>query len=456
MRARSLRVRLLFGAAVAVFLALAAAWVAMTLLFERHIERRVEADLIREGMQLAADLATGTDAVPRLSSEPGDTRFAEPASGRYWQVSTPAGSVRSRSLWDESLPASDVAGARGWSTRFVPGPFEDELLLVERIVRPEQGGAAVLVQLASENESLHAARAEFAAELAVFLSLLWVILSAAAWLQVELGLRPLRAVGAEVERLKRHPRERLDTAHVREIAPLTNAINELADAREKDLARARRRAADLAHSLKTPLAALAAQSRRARHAGATEAADGLDRAIAAARVAVDSELARSRAAAIRAAPSEESVVALPLIDSIVGVVERAEFGAQLVFEVHVPKDLTVPVAGEDLLELMGALIENAARYARRRVQISGAASAQHCELSVEDDGPGIDAEQMALAVTRGGRLDEAGAGHGLGLAIANDLAEATRGTISLARSRLGGLKVTVAWAQLHSDTPKGP
>src|SRR5690606_38818866 len=129
---------------------------------------------------------------------------------------------------------------------------------------------------------------------------------------------------------KRNPRERLNAAHAEEIEPLTRAINELAEAREKDLARARRRAADLAHALKTPLAALAAQSRRARASGATEAADGLDRAIAAARAAVESELARSRAAAVRAAPAGASVQALPLIDSIVGVVERAEFGAQLV------------------------------------------------------------------------------------------------------------------------------
>lgn len=445
MKLQSLRMRLLLGAAVAIFIALAAAWFAMTLLFERHIERRVEADLIRDGMQLAASISIAPDGTPVLSGEPNDARFAEPASGMYWQVSTPGGSLRSRSLWDESLPASEVAKARGWSTRFIRGPFEDELLLVERVVRPEPGGADVLLQIGLENSSLHQARAEFGVELALFLGLLWLILSAAAWMQVSLGLRPLSAVRNEVEALKRNPRERLGAAHAEEIVPLTRAINELADAREKDLARARRRAADLAHGLKTPLAALAAQSRRARATGATEAADGLDRAIAAASAAVDSELARSRAAAIRSAPVGSSVPALPLIESIVGVVERAEFGSQLVFEVTVADSVCVPVAADDLLELMGALIENAARYARRRVQIAGSTSLQGSELSVEDDGPGIDPQQMAQAVERGGRLDEIGSGHGLGLAIASDLAEATRGKLSLSRSPLGGLKVSIAW-----------
>ena len=84
MKPRSLRVRLLLGAAIAIFLALAAAWLAMTLLFERHIERRIEADLIRDGMQLAASVSVGTDGVPLLSREPGDARFGEPASGMYW------------------------------------------------------------------------------------------------------------------------------------------------------------------------------------------------------------------------------------------------------------------------------------------------------------------------------------------------------------------------------------
>jgi signal transduction histidine kinase len=451
-KARSLRVRLLLTAAVAVFVALAAAWVVMTLLFERHIERRVEADLIRDGVQLAANLSIGADGAPLLSREPGDARFGEPASGVYWQVTTTRGSLRSRSLWDESLPGSPDAHARDWTTRFIVGPFGEELLLVERVVKPERDGPAVLLLVGLENKALREARREFGAELALFLVLLWVILSAAAWAQVVLGLRPLGHVRDEVEALQRNPRGRLTSAPAREIEPLVRAINELADAREKDLARARRRAADLAHALKTPLAAISAQSRRARQAGAAEAADGLDRAVQAAGAAVDRELARSRAAAIRATPGEVSAAALPVIESVVAVVERAEFVAHVVFAVNVPAELIVPVAADDLLELIGAVIENAARYARRRVQIEGAESAAGRVLTIEDDGPGIDPAQMADALTRGARLDESGGGHGLGLAIAQDLAEATGARLELLRSEFGGLKVSILWPPSLTST----
>ena len=241
MKPRSLRVRLLLSAAVAVFLALAAAWLVMTFVFGRHIERRVQADLVREGMQLAANLTIGPDGRPLLSREPGDVRFGEPASGLYWQLTTRAGSLRSRSLWDQALPASPVVRAREWNHRSASGPFEEQLLLVERVIRPDRDGPEVLIQLAIENKSLYKARREFGAELALFLLLLWVILSAASWTQVALGLKPLARVRDALDALKRSPGERLPEASAREIEPLVRAINELADAREKDLLRARRR-----------------------------------------------------------------------------------------------------------------------------------------------------------------------------------------------------------------------
>jgi signal transduction histidine kinase len=241
-----------------------------------------------------------------------------------------------------------------------------------------------------------------------------------------------------MERLRRNPAARLPDDYPAEIVPLTQAINALADARGADLARARSRAADLAHSLKTPLAVLAAQTRRARAAGADDAADGLERAIAAVGAALEAELARSRAAAARGAA--EVARADPQ-----AVVERGEM---IAFDVAVADALTVPVAHEDLAEMLGALIENATRHARRLVRVAGHVDASgKTVLTVEDDGPGIQDIDAATALMRGCRLDEAGTGHGLGLAIVRDLVEATEGEIALGTAALGGLCVSLRWSQ---------
>jgi signal transduction histidine kinase len=106
--------------------------------------------------------------------------------------------------------------------------------------------------------------------------------------------------------------------------------------------------------------------------------------------------------------------------------------------------MRVPVASEDLTELMGALIENAARFAHRRVRIVGENTAR-LVVYIEDDGPGMDASAIGSVSSRGGRLDEAGGARGRGLEIARDLAEATGAELILQRSAFGGLRASVAW-----------
>lgn len=425
---------------IAVFAALVIAWMAMTLLFERHIERRAAEDLIRNGLELTASLSLGPRGEPLIAANPSDPRFDAPASGLYWQVTSPAGAARSRSLWDQALPVRATAESDAWTTRRESASLGQGLLVVERAVRPDKAGPSVLIQVAQDEAPLRQARDEFARELAFFLLLLWGALSAAAWAQVRLGLQPLARVREELARLRTSPAARLDTAHPREIEPLVRAINALAAAREADLERARRRAGDLAHSLKTPLAALAAQSRRAREAGATEAADGLDRTIAAVASAVEAELARARVANVTAGRSLVREVA----ERLVSVIEHTDAGAALAITVDVPADLSAPLAAEDLAETLGPLLENAARFARRQVRVAGGHDGG-AWVSVEDDGPGIADELAAKALARGKRLDESGAGSGLGLAIARDFVEATGGTLDLGRSALGGLSVWLAW-----------
>lgn len=442
MKGESLRLRLIAGAGVAIAVALVVAWFVMTWLFNGHVERQIKEELLVEARPLLADLRLA-QGVPVAGSEPADPRFAVPAGGMYWQVSTGAGAIRSVSLWDSRLPRAATAPAGTWRARRADGPFGQRLLLMERAIRLQPQEPPVIVQLGFDLAKLAPAQREFGREMALFMALLWTVLALAAWAQVSLGLRPLGRVRQEVEQLSRDASARLGGAYPRELAPLTISIDALADAREADLVRARRRAADLAHGLKTPLAALAAQSARMREGGAAEIADGLDSSIAAMRAAIDGELARTRISLVH---EGRSTVALPLIERIVAVIEQTEAGERIAFSLACAEDATLPLASDDAAELLGPLLENAARHARRLVHVAVESGDGALALVVGDDGPGLDTAQRGEAILRGARLDSGEEGHGLGLAIARELAEATRGELTLSRSSLGGLEVRVSWA----------
>lgn len=445
---RSLQWRLLLGAAAAILAALVLAWLFMTLLFERHLERRLQAEMTRDALQIVAALSFGPDGIPVIEDLLNDARFDKPASGYYWQVSTAQGTLRSRSLWDTTLSVPGQVSSTDWHIRRSQGPYGNVVFVLERRILFDSGRTPMVVQLAQDRAPLESAQREFGLELAGFLGVLWIVLSLAAWAQVALGLRPLRIVRRDLARLERNASERLPDSSVDEIRPLVHAINALADARELDLEQARRRAADLAHGLKTPLAALSAQSRRAREQGAGSAADGMERALAVIASAIHAELARTRIAmAGNAGGAFANVV--EVVERLITVLEQTDKGGQLAYSVDLPASLRLPVRGDDLAELLGPLLENAVQYARRQIRIAGVEDPEAVSLCIEDDGPGIAEDLMATALMRGGRLDESQPGSGLGLAIARELATAMGATIVLGKADLGGLAVRLNWRNEH-------
>ena len=441
---RSLRWRLLLGGGAAILVALIVAWLFMSLLFARHLERRLTLELTRDATRIAA--AAELDPAGRLSvpAPPADPRFDTPAGGFYWQVSTETQTVRSRSLWDAALLRPNNAPSGTWRLRRTDGPFGEPIAVLEREILVGDQQTAVLIQIAQDQDEIASAQSEFNLELAFFLAGLWLVLLAAAWLQVQLGLRPLADIRRDLVDLRASPSHRLPSARINELRPLTEALNDLVAAREQDLTRARGRASDLAHGLKTPLSALKTQSHRLHESGAVEAADRLDRAIDAMRATVEAELTRSRLAG---QSRGGSAPVIDVVEQLVQVLEQTEAGEALVFSIDIPEALTAPLSRDDLTDLLGPLMENAARFARRRVSITAASDARNrLVLTVEDDGPGIPVERADVASGRGVRLDEQGAGQGLGLSIARTYAENTGGRLQLTRSVLGGLRVEIHWA----------
>jgi signal transduction histidine kinase len=434
----SLRLRLLFAGAISVLAALTLSGFGLALLFERHVERRVAAELVIDLSQVVAGVDRGADGALAMTQTPADPRFAKPLSGLYWQVEAGGATLRSRSLWDSrlTLPTDTVAGGVVRRQR-IKGPNNTELIAVKRsLTLPERlGGGAMRAVVAVDAADITAATRAFAVDLLPYLVLIAVFLIAASYAQVAVGLRPLAAVRLRLAAIRQGNARRLGAGFPDEIVPLAGEVDALLDARDAQVEKARARAGDLAHGLKTPLQVLAGDVERLRAKGEAGIAAQIEEVAASMGRHVDRELARARMAA---GGKEATAQIADVVRRVVAVVVRTPAGARLDWPIDIPDELRGRIDPDDLAEAIGNLAENAARHAHGKVAIRGRSEAGRVVITVADDGPGIPPEQLADARARGGRLDSAGSA-GLGLAIVGDIAEAWGGRFEL-RTGGGGLE----------------
>lgn len=444
MRWRSLRLRLLTLALLSITGALVVSGVGLVILFERHVEQRVDGELETYVRQLAGNVVfdpAGEITMPRQLADP---RFDQPLSGLYWQIEdeTRGEILRSRSLWDGklALPADqvDVGSAH---RHLLAGPEGTQLIARERLVTFTIGGGKRMLRIAVAIDSadVRAATWVFARELAPSLALLGLALLAAAWLQVRIGLRPLEAVRRGVGAVRSGLRLRLPADYPEEVMPLAEEVNHLLEAQDKTIERARASAADLAHGLKTPLTVLGADARLLRQRGETEIADDIEELTETMRQHIERAIAKARLRRGRGAATPLA----PLIDRLVATIRKTPQGERLLWEIDVSPRQQVAIDPDDLAELLGNLFENAAKWAKTRVRASASNDAAMVTILIEDDGPGIPEAARQAVLKRGARLDQTTAGSGLGLAIAGDVLEACGGALRLEDSSLGGLRAVV-------------
>lgn len=440
---RSLRLRFLALGLGVLAIALLVAGVSLSALFARHLDRRAGQELDTQIETLAGTLRIAPDGQLSLSREPADPRFAIPYGGFYWQIDDMTSGQRlgSRSLWDTVLePQSELASGAELS-RDVPGPQGAVLLLHERgLVLPVAGSDhMVRVAVAIDRAELDALRSGFAHDAACVLVALGMVLVAGLWIQIAAGLTPLSTLAVAVGRVRSGADARLSQHVPREVEPIVAEMNSLLDAQERELVRARDRAADLAHGLKTPLTALAADIRLLRQRGDSEIASNLEDAADAMSRHVERELARTR---LRHGTNRAATPLAETARRVVRVVERTPDAEGKRFAINVADEVALAVEPNDLSEILGNLLDNAARHADATIRLSAGRDASGAWLCVEDDGPGIAEKEVDRVLARGGRLDRRG-GAGLGLAIVGDLVEAYGGKLMLGRSPLGGLTARV-------------
>ncbi|WP_374211789.1 sensor histidine kinase [Erythrobacter fulvus] len=436
---------------------IAAGWIFVLLLgggiaLERTLTTQVESnfdeqlDYILTAMIASAEIdASGEVYFYRTL---GDQRFLEPGSGLYWQISGASYEPwPSRSLWDRTLQLEGVrsdadhfdSDVHFYNSAQFPG---EPLRIAERTVILPGSETRWTFAVASATEQMDAQIYRVRLILIWSFAVLGLGLLVMALLQIRYGLSPLRRVRAAIQNLRTTGAGRITEPLPLEVQPLVEELNALLGHSERQAEEARRHAGNLAHALKTPLTVLTnAATARAPDLGAT-----VMRETRTMQRHVDHHLARARAVGRRAVGHARTNV-FASAEAVRRAVERLYPQGRL--DIAGSRTVEVAIERQDLDEMLGNLIENAAKYGGGSVFVTidpedeGAESrAGQCLIWIEDDGPGIPAAERTRIFDRGARLDTGKPGTGLGLAIVRDVAEIYGGSVELGTSEdLGGLLV---------------
>ncbi|WP_226637175.1 sensor histidine kinase [Novosphingobium profundi] len=423
---RSLRVRLLFASLAWIALGIAGIWYSATRLFAKHVEQNYHDELQVHVRELGRLVRVEPDGTIRLDRPLSDPRFAVPDGGFYWQVSIDGyPPLRSASLTHGELDTS-IAHDSSIHHHVESGPTGPTITY--GFVRKAEGLGDVHYVIATDERILDDIIARFDHELRLWLGLLAALLGTTGVVYVAFGLRPLDRLGAASARLREGTAARLEGTYPTEIAPLVSDLNVFIEHSQGAVERARLEAGNLAHSLRTPLAVMTDEAERLSQDPATQAAGAT--LLEQSRIMVQQieyQLARARATASARRPGTVSRIA-KVLPPLVSAMQRLHRDTSFSVAMSEQTDLALPVDPVDLSELLAILLDNAGKWATRKVFVAveqrGTATGSLLVVRILDDGPGLTPEQIAQAFEIGSRFDPAMAGSGLGLAIARDIAGA--------------------------------
>jgi signal transduction histidine kinase len=448
-RTSSLATRLFLSATAWVVVILAITGIVLSSVYRSASERAFDRRLNLYLRTIIAEVAT-PDASPDQFQSIGEPLFDLPLSGWYWQVVRSDGDkpdVRaSRSLWDRKLPKLEdqgiALGASGVRLGYVDGPEGQTLRMVERPVDLGADGKYVVTVAGDATEIFEETRT-FDYYLAGTFLALSIGLVLTTIFQVRFGLAPLKRISDSIADVRSGRAERLEGVFPVEIAPLARETNALIDANREIVERARTHVGNLAHAIKTPLSVLVNEA--AARPGDPLAAKVMEQAELM-RSQVGHHLERARIAARLTVIGTITEVE-PVIEALRRTMEKIHRNRGIAVRAEVAEGLKFRGERQDLEEMLGNLVDNACKWAQSRVLIAvteekerGLAAPRNLRILVDDDGPGLSADQRAQVARRGQRLDESKPGSGLGLAIVVDLAALYGGELKLDNAPIGGLR----------------
>lgn len=456
---RSLAARLLTIALVSVISLVAMGWIAHAQFNRQLLRLLIDPEIESVANNLIGNAGPGLAGELALQDLPYDPRYLQPLSGRYFQIARiqDDGSldvqVISPSLFDVTIALDPKIQAQLLSPdaplgpRFidVPGPDNEPLRIVARVEQiPQLEGRFLFLVGVAPRAILAPAANLVGIAFAVFLAFCALMVTAVTVLQIRVGLEPLHELQRDIASVRRGDTERLMGDYPAEIKPVTQELNALVEHNREVVERARRHVGNLAHALKTPIAVL----KNAAADGKTEDNNILRQSIEEMEGFVERQLRRARVAARAEARAGATIAyrtpVLQNLEDLVFMMEQKYDHIKAIdISIEAEGDVTFRGEREDLLEMVANLIDNACKYGRSQVVVRLLPpfdSNGLMEIVVEDDGPGLSDAELARAMARGARLDEAAPGQGLGLSILKETVDLYAGELLFERGELGGLK----------------
>jgi len=376
--------------------------------------------------------------------------YQVPLSGRYWAIvavdegGVIVGAIRSKSLWDGSLPVSNqelsaainVPGTVVYSDEI--GPNDEQVRVALRaIVLPNRPTPLILLAARDIQSTSDAVGGLFYTLLAALFGLLLMIMTTL-YFGVRYALRPLATVRADLEDVREGRATALPDEYPVEIQPLSGEVNKLLEHNRGVVERARTHVGNLAHALKTPLAVL-----RNEATGDSGLDDVVRRQTEAMRENVDHYLRRAQAAA-RAEIFGARADIRPSVESLANMLGKLFASKAIDVEIIELPEVSFRGEKQDLEEMLGNLMDNACKWARTLVEVTVERyGPDEVLIHVDDDGPGLTETERRAALKRGVRLDETAPGTGLGLSIVTEIAEMHKGSFELGAAPIGGLRATL-------------
>ncbi|KWU01405.1 histidine kinase [Vibrio toranzoniae] len=430
----SLKSRLLLAAAFWLGAMILAAGIGIPKLVNDYLVDDMKQQLSLTMDELTANIETNNHGALIMAERLSDPRLNQPYSGIYWRASTQDQIIRSRSLWDKDLTIK-----RSPIHTSVKGPKEEKLIYIEQDIYLPELSDPVTITIGMNDNSLESTLNQLTGQVWLILLLLFVGVLLLIGIQVSWSLLPLNKMQRELALLRKGEQQGLSDNYPKEVSPLVSDLNALLFHYQELLERARNHAGNLSHALKTPLSVLKNEIERLPD----DDKKLLQEPIHQIQSQIDYHLGRARMAgamnilSVKSSPCERVEAIAMAFDKV-----YADNNVTMVNELDL--ELDVAVEKTDLDEMLGNLLENSYKWARSIIRVHAKDLTDgNVELIVEDDGQGIPEEKLEQVTKRGVRLDETTPGTGLGLNIVNEMAHSYRGSLTLGKSSMGGLRASL-------------